>query len=87
MALSKMWRRVGKLETVFVVDRFAGLPPLTPDEIEALAMRMAEGGKWTDEEEGRVARQCPILQGELMITANRGAVFIKRYPGIDLAWV
>ena len=75
------------ISLVFVVDSFAGLPPRTTDEIEALAMRMAEGGKWTDEEEARVARQCPIIQGELLITANRGEVFIKRYPGIDLAWI
>jgi len=33
------------ISLVFVVDSFAGLPPRTTDEIEALAMRMAEGGK------------------------------------------
>ena len=87
MAFLTMRRRLGKLETVFVVDRLAGFPPLTADEIVALAVRLAQGRKWTDEEEARVIRQCPIFQGELMITANREGVFVKRYGGIDLAWI
>ena len=85
MALPTIRRRIGKLENVFVVDRFAGYPPLTVDEIEALAARMVEGEKWTDEETGRVVKQCPIIQGELLISANRGEVFVKRYLGVDLA--
>jgi hypothetical protein len=85
MALPTIRRRVGRLETVFVVDPFAGCPPLTMIEIEALAGRLADGGAWTDEEEARVARQCPIIQGELLITAIRGEVFVKRYLGVDLA--
>ena len=43
--------------------------------------------KWSDEETGRVVRQCPIIQGELLITATRGEVFMKRYLGIDLACI
>jgi hypothetical protein len=72
---------------LFVVDRFAACPPLTMDEIEALAGWAAGGEAWTEEEEARVARQCPLIQGELLITAIRGAVFVKRYPGIDLALI
>ena len=87
MALLAMRRRIGKLETVFVVDRFAGRPPLTMDEIEALAGRAAGGESWTEEEEARLARQCPIIQGELLVTAYRGEVFVKRYCGIDLALI
>jgi len=63
MALPTIRRRLGKLENVFVVDRFAGYPPLTTQEIEALAKRMAEGQEWADVETGRIVKQCPIIQG------------------------
>jgi hypothetical protein len=86
MALPTIKRRVGRLEGVFVVDSLQGYPLLTPDEIEALAGWMADGDRWTDEEEARIIRQCPIIQGELMIMAHSGQVTIKRYLGIDTAW-
>jgi hypothetical protein len=87
MGLPTIRRRVGKLESVFAPDRWVGYPPLTPEEIEVLAGRMVKGEKWTDEETGRVVRQCPIIQKELLITATRGEVFMKRYLGIDLACI
>jgi len=52
-----------------------------------LAGRAADGEAWTEDEEARVVRQCPIIQGELLVTAYRGEVFVKRYPGIDLALI
>lgn len=80
-------RRLERLEGLFVVDRLEGIPPLTKDEIEELAKRPADGGQiWTDEEAAMVIRQCPIIQGELMIKAHGGQVTIKRYLGIDTAW-
>ena len=87
MSLAGIRRRVGKLQTVIVVDRLPGYPPLTADEIEALAKRMADGQTWTEEETARVIRQCPISQGELMITAYGGHVTMKRYVGVDPAWI
>jgi hypothetical protein len=87
MGLPTIKRRIGNLESVFAPDRWAGYPPLTAEEIEALAERMEKGKNWTDEETGRVVRQCPIIQGELLITAHRGEVFMKRYLGIDLACI
>ena len=87
MALTAIQRRVGRLESVFVVDRLPGYPPLTPDEIEALAGRMANGQIWTEEETAQVVKQCPIIQGELIVKAHKGEVIIKRYLGVDLAWV
>ena len=87
MGFPAIRRRVRNLESVFVIDRFAGYPPLTPEEIEALAGRMVEDKKWSEEEAGRVARQCPIIQGELLFTVIQGEVFLKRYPGVDLACI
>ena len=85
MGLPTIRRRVRKLESVFIIDRFAGYPPLTASEIEALAGRMAAGQAWTEEETARIVKQCTIIQGELLITARRGEVLVKRYPGVDLA--
>jgi hypothetical protein len=85
MGLPAIRRRVRNLESVFVIDRFAGYPPLTVDEIEALAGRMAAAQAWTEEETARIVKQCTIIQGELLITATRGEVRVKRYPGVDLA--
>ena len=87
MALTAIQRRGGRLERVFVVDRLPGYPSLTADEIEALAGRMAEGQAWTAEETARVVKQCPMIQGELVIKAYQGEVTVKRYLGVDLAWV
>ena len=87
MALTAIQRRVGKLKSLFVVDRLPDYPPLTADEIEALAGRMADGQTWTEAETARVIRQCPINQGELVIRAREGQVIIKRYVGVDSAWL
>jgi len=87
MALPEIRRRVGRLESVLGADRLPCYPPLTTDEIEALAQRMAGGRTWTDEETTRVIRQSPIIQGELLINAHGGQVTIKRYVGVDLAWI
>ena len=55
-------RRLGRLENVFVVDRLQGCPLLTADEIDALAGRLTDGQRRTDEEKARIIRQCPIIQ-------------------------
>jgi hypothetical protein len=88
MPLLSIKRRVGRLEGVFVVDRLQHCPLLTADEIEALADKAAAGQRWSEHEEALVIRQCPIIQGELMITAHGRQVTIKWYrgrrPGRDL---
>jgi hypothetical protein len=48
---------------------------------------MADGQTWTEEETARVERQCPIIQGELVIKARKGQVIIKRFVGVDTAWI
>jgi len=87
MPLPSLRRRIGKLEIELPTDCMAGYPPLSFEQIEALVAGLADGGRWTAEEEAQVARQCPVIQGELLITASRGEVLIKRYPGVDLAWI
>ncbi len=84
MALLAVRRRIGRLETVFVVDRVADFPLLSYVEIVALVEREAAGEKWTREERARVAKQCPIIEGELIIREFRGEITVKRLLGIDV---
>ena len=60
-------------------------PPLTTAEIEDIAERVRDGERLTREEMDRLQSQGAIIQGELLITAYRGSVSIKRYGGLDLA--
>jgi hypothetical protein len=86
MGLPTVRRRVAKLETVFAPDRFADFPPFSPEEIEGLLGRLGNPSKrWSFEEEARVARQCPIAQGEFLVSARGSNVSVKRYLGVDLA--
>ena len=87
MSLADIRRRVGRLQTVIAVDPLPGYPPLTTDEIEALARRAAEGEPWTSLERARVVKQCPIIQGELSIQAYKGEPIVKRYVGLESAWI
>lgn len=88
MALAATSKRVTRLEGIFVVDRLTNYPPLSNDEIEELVERLAGGRRWSDTETARVARQCPYIHGELLITTGLlGEVTIKRYPGLDVAWI
>jgi hypothetical protein len=34
---------------------------------------------------GRLEKQSPIIDGELLMTCHRGQVFVKRYVGVNLA--
>jgi hypothetical protein len=47
MALASLQRRASRLEKFFVVDNVAHYPPLTTDEMTALANRIADGEKCT----------------------------------------
>jgi len=71
MPLPAIRQRIGRLEALFVVDRAAGYPPLTAEEIEAMVGRLAAGQDWTDVETARVARQCPFIKGELVSDHDR----------------
>jgi hypothetical protein len=62
-------------------------PPLTRSEIADIETRARRGEEPSKLELARVERQSPIIDGELLMTAHRGQLFIKRYLGIDLAEV
>jgi hypothetical protein len=85
MPLASIRRRVGRLEGVAMFLSLVEYPPLTSPEIEAIAYRVEVGEPLTREEVDRLHHQSPIIEGELLITAYRGNVTIKRYGGLDLA--
>ena len=62
-------------------------PPLTRSEILRIEQRARRGEEPNRLELARVERQSPIIDGELLMTAHRGQLFLKRYLGIDLAEV
>jgi hypothetical protein len=85
MPIPSLRRRIGKLEGVAMFVTAVDYPPLTSTEIEGIASRFQTGKLLRADEVARLERQSPIVEGELLITAHRGNVFIKRYPGVDLA--
>ena len=85
MPIASIRRRVGKLETKGPFRHIRNYPPLTASEIDALAHRLEIDERLTHEEAERLEQYSPILQGELLISAHRGQVTIKRYIGLDVA--
>jgi hypothetical protein len=87
MFVAGLRRRLRALEetgTWILVDQYS---PLTGSEIADIEMRARRGEEPTKLELARVERQSPIIDGELLMTAHRGQLFMKRYLGIDLAEV
>ena len=88
MALASLQRRTARLEKFFVVDSVAHYPPLTKDEMKALANRMADGQKCTAVETARVIRQCPFTyrgeDGGLVVHAHKGEVYVIRMSANDM---
>ncbi len=87
MSISRMRKRLSALEEAGNWARIGKLPPLTSSEIAEIDQRARAGKTLSKLELARVERQSPILDGELMMTAYGGRLFIKRYLGIDLAMV
>ena len=59
-------------------------PPLTSPEVNPIAYRVQMGKPLTADEMARLTQQSPVIEGELLISAHRGSVSIKRYGGLDL---
>jgi len=83
MALPSIRRRISALESAMppVVD----YPPLAAAEVEAIARRVQAGDWLSAEEVDRLEQHCPIIHGELLVTARKRVVTIKRYITLDLA--
>ncbi len=84
MPIASIRRRVGALESVIAIAPLVAYPPLTPVEMEAVARRAQMGQRLTRDEVARLHQHSPIVAGELLITARRGLVVVKRYGGVDL---
>jgi len=80
-------RRIRDLEAAFASALMLDYPPLTRSEIADIERRARAGETLASVELGRLERQSPIIDGELLMTCHRGQVFIKRYLGVDLAEV
>jgi hypothetical protein len=85
MPLATIRRRVGRLEGDAMFLTLAEYLPLTSPEIEAIARRVQVGEPLTREDLDRLHRESPIVDGEFLITASRGNVFVKHYIGVDSA--
>ena len=87
MSAASIRRRLGALEFVVGPSLFPDYAPLTAGEVEAIAERVRMRKQLTAIELHRLQRQSPIVSGELLISAYRGNVSVKRYSGVDLSEV
>ena len=87
MSFASIRQQVGTLERTEAFPPICECPFFTPSEIEAVARRAEVGERFNLDELRRLERHSPIIEGELLISAYRGSVFVKRYPGVDLAEV
>jgi hypothetical protein len=85
MGIVSIRNRVERLERTGLYDPVVEYPPLSHAEIEALAVRARAGARFDHKEVKRLEFLSPIVEGEFVITANRGQVFAKRYVGVDAA--
>ena len=87
MSIARIRRRLRALEETgswMLLDKY---PPLSRAEIADIETRARSGQEPTKLELALVERQSPIIDGELLMIAHRGQLFMKRYVGIDLAEV
>jgi hypothetical protein len=87
MSIAGIRRRLRSLETTSNWMLLGEYPPLTRSEIAEIEARARRGEEPSKLELARVERQSPIIDGELLMTAHGGQLFMKRYLGIDLAEV
>jgi hypothetical protein len=60
-------------------------PPLTPAEIEEFADRARVGPRFSRAELERLQQHSPMMAGEIIMSAHRGDVWVKRYVGMDVS--
>ena len=71
MALTTIRRKVERLESAFGAYNLPDYPPLSLQEMEALAGCLADGRKWTEEETARVNRNGWTAMGRMVVAAHR----------------
>jgi len=85
MPIPSIRRRVGKLESSGIFYSPIEYPSLTSAELEEIAGRAQMGLRFSRQELDRLQQWCPIIGGELLISASGGQIFVKRYPGVDVS--
>jgi|HubBroStandDraft_4_1064222.scaffolds.fasta_scaffold401855_2 hypothetical protein len=87
MPITSIRRRIAALEKTGLWLRAPNFPPFTSAEVAEIAGRIQVGSRLDRIELGRLEKQSPIIDGELLMTCHRGQVFVKRYVGVNLAEV
>ena len=87
MPIASVRRRLIRLEDSGVYTPPRRYPPLTSPEIQATALRIADGDWLAPDEVRRLEQHSPAIDREILITAYNGKVFTKRNPGVDLSEV
>ena len=85
MPIPSIRRRVGKLESSGIFYSPIEYPSLTSAELEEIAGRAQMGLGFSRQELDRLQHHSPVIGGEVLMTAYRGQVVVKRYPGVDLS--
>jgi hypothetical protein len=85
LPIASIRRRLSALETLGLWLRAPNFPPFTAAEVAEIAGRIQTGARLNRIELGRLEKQSPIMDGELLMTCHRGQVFVKRYVGVNLA--
>ena len=85
MPMASILRRLERVEGSGLFTPPVDYPPLSISEIEEFARRARDGDRLSREESDRLQQHSPIVGGEVLMTAYRGQVVVKRYPGVDLS--
>jgi hypothetical protein len=85
LPIASIRRRLNALETLGLWLRAPDFRPFTSAGVTEIAGRVQTGSRLDKIELGRLEKQSPIIDGELLMTCHRGQVFVKRYLGVNLA--
>ena len=87
MPIPTMRRRIGALEAVLFEQPVKEFARLTPSEVDDIERRVRAGEKFTPIELQRIESQSPIVQGSVIVSCQKGNLYVKRYLGVDLSCV
>jgi len=84
LPIASIRRRLSALETLGLWLHAPNFPPFTSAEVAEIAGRIQAGARLDRIEVGRLEKQSPIIDGELLMTCHRGHVFVKRYTWVSI---